>query len=72
GLLVPVRNVTELAKAIRYLLENGDLRTRMGLSGREIASREFSQEAVVQKTLELYNDSVKAPLDSTPEILHAR
>jgi glycosyltransferase involved in cell wall biosynthesis len=61
GLLVPAKNVTELATAIRRLLEDPILRYRMGIAGREIASREFSEQLVVKNTLLLYNDSAKPP-----------
>jgi glycosyltransferase involved in cell wall biosynthesis len=61
GLLVPAKNVIELAAAIRRLLEDPTLRYSMGIAGREIASREFSEQSVVQNTLLLYNDSAKPP-----------
>lgn len=57
GLLVPLKSVAELANAIRQLLEDRVLRYQMGMAGREIASREFSEQAVVQNTLLLYKDS---------------
>jgi glycosyltransferase involved in cell wall biosynthesis len=58
GLVVPPKTVRELATAVRYLLENDDVRRQMGASGREIALREFSQEIVVNKTMSLYNELV--------------
>jgi glycosyltransferase involved in cell wall biosynthesis len=71
GLLVPAKNVTELATAIRRLLENPILRSRMGIAGREIASREFSEQLVVQNTLLLYNDSAKPPAQTFIESAYA-
>jgi len=57
GLLVPPKSSAELAQAIRQLLADPILRYQMGMAGREIASQEFSEQAVVQDTLLLYNDS---------------
>lgn len=54
GLLVPIRNVSALADAIRTLLDDPQLRSRMGAAGREIARKEFTIEAVTKSTLELY------------------
>jgi glycosyltransferase involved in cell wall biosynthesis len=71
GLLVPAKNVTELATAIRRLLENPILRSRMGIAGREIASREFSEQLVVQNTLLLYNDSAKPAAQTFIESAYA-
>ncbi len=71
GLLVPAKNVTELAAAIRRLLEDPMLRYRMGIAGREIASREFSEQLVVQNTLLLYNDAAKPPEQAFIESAYA-
>jgi glycosyltransferase involved in cell wall biosynthesis len=62
GLLVPAKTVRELATAIRYLLDNDDVRRQMGATGREIVLREFSQEIVVNKTMSLYNELVGTEL----------
>lgn len=56
GLLVPVRNVEKLAAAIRRLIENPELRMRMGAKGREIAVAEFSIKKVISETLAVYKD----------------
>lgn len=56
GLLVPVRNVKALADAIQKLLENPDLRRRMGLAGRALAEREFDVKSVVQQHLNIYRE----------------
>lgn len=55
GLLVPVRNAGELANAIQYLIENPELRQKMGARGREIVLNEFSVEKVVSETMTVYN-----------------
>ena len=54
GLLVPVRNVTALSAAIKQLIEDPNLRNRMGQCGREIAENEFAIERVVTETMKVY------------------
>lgn len=56
GLLVPVRDVSGLADAIQFLIENPDRRKQMGASGRALAEREFSIEKVVGAHLAIYNE----------------
>ena len=55
GLLVPVRDARALAEAIRTLLDDPDLRIRMGAAGRAIVKKEFTIEAVVKSTLDVYD-----------------
>ena len=57
GLLVPSKNITALAGAIRMLLLDPDLRQKMGARGREIAETDFSLEQVIRKNLELFGIS---------------
>jgi glycosyltransferase involved in cell wall biosynthesis len=54
GLLIPPRNATALAEALKHLLLDSSLRKRMGRRGREIAESEFSVERVNEQTLALY------------------
>jgi glycosyltransferase involved in cell wall biosynthesis len=56
GILVPVRNATALANAIRRLIRDPKLRQEMGRLGRSIAVREFSIEKVVKDTLAVYRE----------------
>jgi len=56
GLLVPPRDARALADAIRRLLEDPELRGRMGIAGRERAARDFGIETVVQQHLGLYRE----------------
>ena len=58
GLLVPLRNATALADALRRLIENPSLRQSMGKRGREIATKEFAVEGVVSDTLAVYSELV--------------
>jgi glycosyltransferase involved in cell wall biosynthesis len=54
GILVPARSSRALAEALRKLIDNRDLRKKMGAKGREIVLREFSKEKVVNETLAVY------------------
>lgn len=54
GMLVPAQNVDVLALTIKVLLENSDLRVRMGDAGRKIVAH-FSQDVVIEKTLMRYS-----------------
>ena len=54
GLLVPARDATALAAALRLLIENPALRRQFGLRGREMAEQEFSIEKITTETLALY------------------
>lgn len=56
GLLVPPRDASALANAIRSLLEDSTLRDRMGKRGREIVELEFSERLVIQQTFALYRE----------------
>ncbi|TXF13339.1 glycosyltransferase family 4 protein [Pelomicrobium methylotrophicum] len=65
GLLVPVGDAGALAAAIRQLLDDPDLRRRMGARGRERAVNEFAQAIVIEATLALYRNAVAAPPRTT-------
>ena len=54
GLLVPPHDSKSLADAIKKLIENPEIRARMGARGREIVEAEFSEEIVVRRTMKLY------------------
>lgn len=58
GLLVPVKSPVELADALKRLIEDPDLRRRMGARGREIAVSEFSVEKVIAQTMALYEELI--------------
>lgn len=58
GFLVPVSNAPALAEALRKLIEDPVLRLRMGMSGRDIVEREFSNRRVVTETLQIYDDLI--------------
>ena len=54
GLLVPPRDSRSLANALKVLIENPELRAKMGARGREIVEAEFSEEIVVKQMMEVY------------------
>ena len=54
GLLVPVRDGKATADALRRLIDDADLRERMGRRSRERAETEFSEEKFVADTLAAY------------------
>ena len=56
GLLVPKENSYELAKAIRYLIENPNERRNMGLKNRKIAENRYSINQVVNTHIRIYKE----------------
>ena len=59
GLLVNPRDTQSLAQAIEELLDDGELRRRMGVESRKIAEAEFSVNMVTQETVSLYLSLLK-------------
>ena len=66
GLLVPVRDAPALAGAMRRLIEDPDLRARLGAAGRERAVREFDEAVIVAKVVESYTSNVPPSLPPLP------
>ena len=56
GILVPLRDSTSVAEALKKLIESPGLRKKMGKKGREIVEREFSLDKVNRETLALYEE----------------
>lgn len=54
GLLVPVKDTQAFADAVIRLLDDDELRIRMGKRAREIALAEFSEEVHIQKLIKIY------------------
>ena len=54
GLLVPPNSPLKLAEAIQYLLDNKDIRTRMGREGRNWVTKNFSIETSTKKLYNIY------------------
>jgi len=54
GFLIPPKDEATLAEKLRILINDPQLRERMGLKGRQKAEREFSLDRVVDHHLEIY------------------
>jgi len=54
GIVVPAFDAPALAEAIRYLLENREIRLQMGKWGREYVLAEFSYEQMTRLTVKSY------------------
>lgn len=54
GFLIPIKDSDTLAEKLRVLIEDSELRLRMGEASRRIAERDFSINDVVKKHLETY------------------
>lgn len=60
GLLVPPRDAVALADAIERLVNDRELRRRMGRAGRELAEREFDIRKVVDAHMRMYAQLLEA------------
>lgn len=65
GLLVPPRDATALASALRTLLTDAAARARFGAAGREIAVRHFNLQTVKATTLQVYGRLLQHNPDSS-------
>jgi len=59
GLLVPVGDSKALANALGKLIRDADMRQKMGEQSRLRAITEYSLEAVINETLEIYQEVLK-------------
>ena len=60
ALLVPPRDATALAQAIRILLTDAARRRAMGVAARSLAEREYAIERIIAKHLEVYRSLLSA------------
>lgn len=56
GFLVPVRDVPALIAALLKLINDADLRVRMGARGRARVEKEFAIERVISETMAIYKN----------------
>jgi glycosyltransferase involved in cell wall biosynthesis len=54
GILIPVRNPTALAGAVRRLVENRAEARKMGKAARARAQAEFDEDRIIERTLRVY------------------
>ena len=55
GLLVPAKNSSALAEAIKMLIMNPDVCREMGIEGRKMAEERFDEQKVIDQHLSLYD-----------------
>lgn len=68
GLLVPLRNTAALAEALRRLVDDPELRARLGQAGRQRALQEFDERRVCRIVLHtVESELVKAGLAATQD-----
>lgn len=58
GLLVPEKNIDELAKAIEYLMKHPKKRLRMGRFARKYVTKNFSTTIVIQQLVAIINQLI--------------
>ena len=56
GFLVPVKNIEELSNKLAILINDKDLRDKMGKESLKIVSSKFSSKIINEKTLKVYNE----------------
>ena len=56
GILVPAKDSSALADAIQYLIENPQMRIKMGESGRKLAESAFAIESIVEQHMDIYQE----------------
>ncbi|EDL2970687.1 TPA_asm: glycosyltransferase family 4 protein, partial [Salmonella enterica subsp. enterica serovar 4,[5],12:i:-] len=58
GLIVKSNSAQELAVELEYLLKNPQIRLEMGANGRKRVKELFSSILVINKTLQIYKDTI--------------
>ena len=56
GLLVPVKDAVGLANAIQVLIEDPELRKKMGRAGTSLAEEAFAIEKIVEQHMDIYQE----------------
>lgn len=56
GILVPLKDYNFLANVIKELINNPEKRKSMGVNGRSLVEREFSEDIVVSQTIKVYQE----------------
>lgn len=58
GFLIPPKNVDALTDKLKILIDDAELRQKMGKAGRKKAEKEFSLDVVIEKHLSIYNELI--------------
>lgn len=59
GFLIPSRDVDALADKLHLLIDDAELRLKMGAASRKKAERDFSLDVVIEKHLKIYQELLK-------------
>ena len=65
GFLVPPRNIDALTAALGQLIDQGDLRRRLGQTGRKRCQRDFDHHLMVDQILTLYHQQLPLAIGTT-------
>jgi glycosyltransferase involved in cell wall biosynthesis len=60
GLLVPIKDPVSLADSIQHLVEENELRKRMGQEGRWFAEEVFAIEKIVDQHMVIYRELLES------------
>jgi glycosyltransferase involved in cell wall biosynthesis len=55
GFIIPIKNVEALANALKKLIDDSELRCRMGLNARKFAENKFDVNDVIKVHIDIYN-----------------
>jgi phosphatidylinositol alpha-mannosyltransferase len=69
GLLVPPGQSGQLAQALRQVINQPDLRQKLGKSGR-LRANQFSWDVIVNKTLEVYINTIQNKFATQSKFIH--
>ncbi|MEM2292931.1 MAG: glycosyltransferase family 4 protein [Candidatus Aenigmatarchaeota archaeon] len=58
GIIVPPNNPQTLAEAIQFLLDNDDVRTKLGCQGRILVKQHYSLDVIVEKLCRIYDETI--------------
>lgn len=59
GFLIPTKDVDALTEKLCILIDDANLRQKMGKAAREKAEKEFSLDMVIEKHLKIYNELIE-------------
>ncbi len=68
GFLIEAQKVQDLSEAIIKLVENPDLRQKLGAAARQKVLQQFSNKIVISKTMEVYNLIINSQETITKEL----